>query len=49
MRKKQIPLSEIKCRRQWRINPRERIRESDKLYNRQQLKKDVKKHLQEEE
>jgi len=48
MQKKPIHLSDIKFRRQWRINPRERIRESEKLYNRQQSKKDLKNQVNEE-
>lgn len=39
----------IKIRRKWRINPRLRVKESDKLYNRKKIKLEIKKQQWREE
>lgn len=46
---KRIVKSFPKARRVWRINPRTRIKENDKKYNRKRSKRKLKKRLKEEE
>ena len=40
-------MKKIKVRKLWNINPKTRVRESDKKYNRKEKKKDLKDLLKE--
>ena len=39
----------IKVRRKWKINPKTKVKESNKLYDRQKLKLEIKKNQSREE
>jgi len=46
--KKAIKVDKIKVRRQWKINPQTKVKDSEKHYSRPKVKKQTKKQIKQE-